>query len=93
MRMLSDFCCVTSPMSKKRISAISRLVEHNGGPTAVARFLGNVPVYQEVSRWVQRGWASPTHLFRLEPFMPADMTVRDLFDDRRFAQQRARKTK
>jgi hypothetical protein len=62
--------------------AIARLVAHNGGPVALCKKLGGYPVYQEISRWLARGWASPHHLFRLEPFMPRGMKVRDLAADR-----------
>jgi len=61
--------------------AICRLVEHHGGPTAVSQKLGGSPVYQEIQRWVKRGWASPKHIFRLEPLLLEGMTVRALYDD------------
>jgi hypothetical protein len=68
-------------MDNTREPAIARLVQHHGGPTALSRLLGGTPVYQEVSRWVARGWAAPKHVFRLEPHLPVGMTVRDLIDD------------
>lgn len=63
-------------------SAIQRVVDHLEGPAATSRALGGVPVYQEIQRWLARGWASPHHIFRLEPFLPIGVTVRDLFDDK-----------
>ncbi len=65
-----------------REPAISRLVAHNGGPVALSQKLGGSPVYQEIARWVKRGWASPGRIFDLEPFMPRGMKVRDLNNDR-----------
>lgn len=68
-------------MNASKQPAIARLVAHNGGTTAVSKKLGGSPVYQEIQRWVARGWASPKHIFRLEPLLPKGMTVRDLYSD------------
>ena len=62
--------------------AIVRLVQHHGGAVATAAALGGRPVYQEIQRWVKRGWASPMHILRLEPLLPDGITVRDLYEDR-----------
>ncbi len=70
-------------MQKPRDSFIRRVVvDHLGGPAAASRHLGGRPVPQEIQRWVARGWASPHHVFRLEPFLPKGITVRDLADDK-----------
>lgn len=69
-------------MDKPRDSAIAKLVAHHGGPVALSRLLGDSPAYQQIQWWVRRGWASPMHIFRLEPFMPRGMKVRDLNNDR-----------
>lgn len=74
--------CILPGMEQTTHSSIERLVRHHGGPTAVARALGNVPVYQEVQRWVVRGWASPMHIFRLKPLLPRGMKLEDLAADR-----------
>lgn len=62
--------------------AIVRLVAHHQGPTALSALLGGTPVYQEIQRWVKRGWASPMHIIKLEPHLPPGMTLRDLYADR-----------
>lgn len=67
---------------EEQVSAIARLVAHQGGPSALSAKLGGIPAYQEIQRWVKRGWASPMHIFRLESLMPRGMKVRDLNDDR-----------
>lgn len=72
-------------MDKSVDSAIARLVAHHDGPTEVSRKLGGVPVYQEVQRWVRRGWASPMHIFRLKPLLPKGMRLEDLDADRQRA--------
>jgi len=59
--------------------AISRLVHHHGGPVATAAAIGGGMAYQEVQRWVRRGWASPMHILKLEPLMPPGMSIRDLY--------------
>lgn len=69
-------------MQKNATRAVHRLVEHNGGPCALSRKLDGSPAYQEIQRWVKRGWASPAHLFRLEKHLPDGMTLRDLAEDR-----------
>lgn len=69
-------------MEQTSLSAIARLVAHHDGPVNVSKLLGGTPVYQEVQRWVKRGWASPMHIFRLEPLLPEGMTLRDLAADR-----------
>lgn len=69
-------------MEKPTEPAIAKLVAHQGGPVALSQKLGGSPVYQEIQRWLKRGWASPMHIFRLEPFMPPGMKVRDLNNDR-----------
>lgn len=63
------------------MSAIERLVEVNGGPVAVARALNDVVAYQEVQRWVKRGYAAPKHFQRLVVLLPSEMTIDDLFAD------------
>ncbi len=69
-------------MDNANPSSIEKVVRHNGGPAALSRLLGGSPAYQEIQRWVKRGWASPMHIFRLEPFMPPGIGIRDLNDDR-----------
>jgi hypothetical protein len=69
-------------MSTQTLSAIARLVAHHEGPTNVARMLGGAVSYQQVGSWVARGWASPMHILRLEPLLPAGMSIRDLHLDR-----------
>jgi hypothetical protein len=76
--------CTLNGMSETT-SAIKKLVEQAGGPVELSRKLGGVPAYQEIQRWVKRGWASPMHLFRLEPHMPKGMKLRDLNRDREAA--------
>lgn len=63
------------------MSAIEKLVELNGGPVAVARALDDLVAYQEVQRWVKRGFAAPKHFQRLVSLLPAGMTINDLFAD------------
>lgn len=63
-------------------SSIARLVAHHGGATAFSRLLGGQPVYQEIQRWLNRGWASPKHLFAIEPHLIDGVTLRDLDQDR-----------
>ncbi len=63
-------------------SAIARLVRHHGGPVATARLLGDSFPYQEIQRWLRRGWASPMHILRLKPHLPKGMRVEDLYVDR-----------
>lgn len=48
---------------------------------AVSRATGNAVAYQEVQRWVRRGWASPKHILTLEPLLLDGMTLRDLHID------------
>ena len=69
-------------MNDPTASAIARLVEYHQGPSKVSQLLGGKPVYQEVQRWVARGWASPMHILALEPFLPDGMTIHDLNADR-----------
>lgn len=69
-------------MKQQHSSAIAKLVAHHKGPTAVSVKLGGTPVYQEVQRWVRRGWASPMHIFRLKPLLPRGMKLEDLNADR-----------
>lgn len=69
-------------MNTQSLSAIARLVAHHGGPTSVARLLDGAVSYQQVGSWVQRGWASPMHILRLEPLLPVGITIRDLHLDR-----------
>ena len=76
-------------MSKKACSAIRQLVDHHGGPTKVAALLGDEFAYQLVQQWVHREWASPMHILKLEPLLPAGMTIRDLFADRDIAKAAA----
>ena len=70
-------------------SAIARLVAYHNGPTEVSRLLDGKPVYQEVQRWVRRGWASPMHIFRLKPLLPKGMKLEELDADRERAAQAA----
>lgn len=81
-----------APEVLERESAIARLVAHHGGLTKFSSKLDKRPAYQEVQRWLRRGWASPAHIFRLEPLLPEGMSVRDLYLDREAAQP-ARATK
>lgn len=69
-------------MQNLPIPAIGRLVTHHGGPAAMSKLMGGRPVYQEIQRWVKRGWASPKHIFDLEPHLIEGVTVRDLNNDR-----------
>ena len=69
-------------MDKPNEPAIAKLVSHHGGPVALSQALGGSPAYQEIQRWLKRGWASPMHIFRLEPLLPRGMKVRDLDNDR-----------
>lgn len=71
--------------------AIVRLVEHHGGPVALSTKMGGTPVYQEIQRWVQRGWASPMHLFKLKPHLPRGMKLEHLDADRARANAEAAK--
>lgn len=69
-------------MSKPETPAIVRLVEHYGGPVGLARRLGDEPVYQEVQRWVRRGWGAPKHFLRLLPLAkPLKLGMADLYAD------------
>lgn len=63
------------------MSAIERLVAANCGPVAVARALNDIVAYQEVQRWVKRGYAAPKHFQRLVVLLPGEMTIDDLFAD------------
>lgn len=63
------------------MSAIGRLVEESGGPVAVARALNGAVAYQEVQRWVKRGYAAPKHFQKLVPLLPKGRTISDLFAD------------
>jgi hypothetical protein len=69
-------------MKSDHSSAIARLVARHNGASALSRALGGRPVYQEIQRWVKRGWASPMHIFRLEPYLLAGMSLHDLHADR-----------
>lgn len=69
-------------MTASTDSAIARLVDHVGGYARLSALLGGRPVYQEVQRWVSRGWASPMHILALEPHLPKGITIRDLYADR-----------
>jgi hypothetical protein len=80
--------CILGAVMNAPTSHIRQVVDHIGGPVATSKALGGVPAYQEVSRWVERGWASPHHIFRLEPLLPAGVTVRDLFADKEAAKRR-----
>lgn len=76
-------------MEQANQPAIVRLVAHYGGPTELSRRLGGTPVYQEIQRWVARGWASPMHILRLEPLLLRGMKLRDLHEDRARAKTEA----
>lgn len=69
-------------MEKSMSPAIEAVVAHNQGPVELSRRMGGVPVYQEIQRWLKRGWASPMHIFKLEVLLPDGITTRDLFIDR-----------
>jgi len=69
-------------MNSQHPPAIIRLVKHHGGASKVSQLLGGRPVYQEVQRWVGRGWASPMHILSLKPLLLDGMTVEDLHRDR-----------
>lgn len=73
--------CYRPAMSTKPLSAIQRLVDFHDGPTKVAALIGDGFAYQHVQQWVTRGWASPLHFQRLEPYLPDGMTLRDLYAD------------
>ena len=64
-------------------STIGTLVEQNNGPVEVARLLGDAVAYQEVQRWVRRGWANPKYALRLEPLLlkKSKLKLRDLLAD------------
>lgn len=51
--------------------------------------MGGALAYQEIQRWGARGWASPMHIFRLEPLLLDGMTARDLYEDRERAKAQA----
>lgn len=69
-------------MPKPKQPAIVRLVEHYHGPVALADRLGEGIVYQEVQRWVRRGWAAPKHFLRLLPLAePIGIRIADLYAD------------
>lgn len=76
-------------MDQNQTPAIARLVAHHNGPTAVSNALGGFPTYQEVQRWVRRGWASPMHIFKLKPLLPRGMKLDDLAADRDRAKEAA----
>ncbi len=69
----------------KSVPAIRRLVDHNNGYAETSRRMGGKPAWQEVQRWVDRGWASSLYLLQLEPLMPEGMTLHDLMRDRQIA--------
>ena len=69
--------------------AIARLVEHHGGPVRLCRALGGRPRYQEIQRWMQRGWAASKHIFELEALLPPGMQLRELHEDRVAARRMA----
>jgi len=73
--------------------AISRLVEAHNGPTALARLVSTAETkvpYQEVQRWVKRGWASPFHFKALEAHLTQDITLDDLHHDREIAKRKSK---
>ena len=78
---------------KTNTPAISRLVEAHKGPVALARLMSTpdakVP-YQEVQRWLKRGWASPFHIQALEPHLLQGITLDDLHRDREIAKRMAK---
>ena len=71
-------------MTDAKPSLIARVVAHNQGPVALSRVLtaktgkATRPSYQQISKWVSRGWASPRYLDLLEPLLPEDVTRDDL---------------
>lgn len=72
-------------MDTTHTPAISKLVAAQGGPVALSQKLGGTPAYQEIQRWLKRGWASPMHIFRLAPFLPEGVALADLDQDRAVA--------
>ena len=77
------------PKPAPAVPAIKRLVDHNDGFANTARLMGGKPAWQEIQRWVDRGWCSPHYLIQLEPLMPVGMTLHDLMRDREFAKATA----
>lgn len=77
-------------METDQTPAIVRLVKHHGGASKVSQMLGGKPVYQEIQRWLGRGWASPMHILSLKPLLLDGMTVEDLHRDRDAARQAAK---
>lgn len=63
-------------MSTKPAPFIERVVKHNGGVTATARAIGIA--YQEVQRWIGRGWVTPRHAIALVPYLPEGVTLEKL---------------
>lgn len=79
----------TKPSDDIEEPAIARLVKKAGGPAALSNALGGKPVYQEIQRWVRRGYCSHIHVFRLKPFLPRGMKLEDLGADRERAKAQA----
>jgi DNA-binding transcriptional regulator YdaS (Cro superfamily) len=73
-------------MRTETTPAIHRLIEHVGSAAELARQLGVPP--QHVLAWKSRGWASPLHVLAMEMLVPEGISLRDLLDDRRIAQER-----
>lgn len=78
-------------MEAQNTPAIVRLVRHHGGASKVSQMLGGKPFYQEIQRWLGRGWASPMHILALKPLLLEGMTLEDLHADRETARPRAGK--
>jgi hypothetical protein len=68
-------------MSTPPDSVIAQLVALQGGPAEVARKMGDIVHYQEVQRWVKRGWGAPKYFLRLEKMLPKGKKLRDLHGD------------
>lgn len=89
----------------KRISAITRVVDHHGGPVALAlamnarlktakQLMSSERIFrQQIEQWVERGWASPTRFQELAPFLPDGITVADLYEDRKRAKKSTQRKK
>lgn len=62
-------------------TCVDRLVRHCGGITELSRRLGGTPVYQEIQRWLARGWVAPAYALELQPLLPEGMTIENLLQD------------
>jgi hypothetical protein len=78
---MRKFASITA-MENTYTPAIVRLVKHHGGTVKLSRKMGGKPVYQEIQRWVRRGYVAPVHLFALKPFLPRGIKLSDLHQDK-----------